>query len=397
MKTADYISDTESSNPFHRQPARANARATAGGIARLLAVCAALALAACAEVPQVKERKVPEAPLVFPAPPDEPRFYYERTLYGSPDVAAEDKNSKLRQLLTGQGERGGEGLGKPFSVTTYHGKVFVSDTVNRDVRVFDFPNRRFYKIGDAGPGQLIKPAGLDVDRNGNLYVADATAKAVKVYDAEGNFLRQIGSEKWFDRLSSVTLDPRGDRMYVVDIGGVSSNHHRVRVFDPVTGRHLFDFGRRGSGPGEFNLPYDLAVGKDGRLYVVDAGNFRVQIFDHDGKYLKSFGQLGKQLGDFARPKEIATDAQGNVYVVDAAHGNFQIFDPDGQLLLFIGQHSEQDRPAGYMLPSGIHVDEDGRVYFVDQWFRKIDVFRPARLQPGEGWLAGKNPQAPPTK
>ncbi len=368
-----------------------------GVMAQLLTACAVLALVSCAEVPEVKEKKVSEAPLVFPGPPDEPRFYYERTLYGSSDVAAEDKNARLKQLLTGQGERGGEGLGKPYSVTTYRGKVFVSDTLQRYVSVFDFPGRRFYKIGDEGAGQLIKPAGLDVDREGNLYVADATAKSVKVFDAEGNFLRQIGSDKWFDRLASVTLDPRGDRMYVVDIGGVSSNQHRVRVFDPVKGTHLFDFGTRGSGPGEFNLPYDLAVGKEGRLYVVDAGNFRVQVFDRDGKYLKNFGEVGKQIGNFARPKEIATDAQGNVYVVDAAHGNFQIFDADGQLLLFIGQHSEQDRPAGYMLPSGIHVDEDGRVYFVDQWHRKVEVFRPARLQPDQGWLAGKPAQAPSAK
>jgi hypothetical protein len=72
--------------------------------------------------------------------------------------------------------------------------------------------------------------------------------------------------------------------------------------------------------------------------------------------------------------------------VDTAFGNFQVFNPEGDLLMFIGERSERDGPAKYMLPSGIYVDEDGRVYMVDQWFRKVDVFRPAGLKPGEGWL-----------
>ena len=197
----------------------------------------------------------------------------------------------------------------------------------------------------------------------------------------------------FDRLSSVTVDDKGDKVYVVDIGGVTSDQHRVRVFNARTGEHLFDIGKRGTGPGEFNLPRDVALGKDGRIYVVDGGNFRVQIFDKDAKFIKSFGGVGKQLGNFARPKEIATDRDGNLYVADSAFGNFQIFDPDGQLLMFIGERSERDIPAGYMLPSGIAVDEDGRIYFVDQWFGRVDVFRPHALKETEGYLGRRIPVA----
>jgi DNA-binding beta-propeller fold protein YncE len=172
---------------------------------------------------------------------------------------------------------------------------------------------------------------------------------------------------------------------------VSSDQHQVRVFDAVTGAHLQDIGKRGSGPGEFNLPRDVAIGKDGRLYVVDGGNFRVVVFDRNGRYLHSFGSIGKQYGQFARPKEIASDAEGNVYVVDTAFGNFQIFNADGELLLFVGDRSERDAPGKYMLPSGIAIDLDGRVYLVDQWFRKIDVFRPASMKPEQGFAARVKP------
>lgn len=152
---------------------------------------------------------------------------------------------------------------------------------------------------------------------------------------------------------------------------------------------MFDIGKRGNGPGEFNLPRDVAIGKDGMLYVVDGANFRIQVFDAEGHYLRNFGQVGKEYGSFARPKEASTDANGNLYVIDAAFGNFQIFSPEDALLLFIGDRSAADGPAQYMLPSGIYVDEDGRVYMVDQWFRKVEIYRPVSISSSDGFLVKK--------
>ncbi len=360
---------------------------------RFSVVLAAALLAACASPPPVGDAK-PAKELAFPAPPDEPRFIFERTIRSSGDILPDEKAGELRRLVTGEGERG-EALSKPYAVAATRGRLYISDTVSRFVRLYDVPQGKQFRIGDEeGLGQLIKPIGLDVDAAGNLYVADIGAKAIMVYGPDRKFLRRIGSDKWFSRLTSVTVDPAGQRVYAVDLGGVSSEQHQVRVFDAVSGAHLMDIGKRGSGPGEFNLPRDVAIGLGGRLYVVDSGNFRVVVFDKDGKYLQSFGSVGKQYGQFARPKEIAVDREGNVYVVDAAFGNFQIFNPDGELLLFVGDRSERDGPAKYMLPSGISVDEDGRVYVVDQWFRKIDVYRPVTVPAGSGFLARKTAVAP---
>ncbi len=364
----------------------------------LAALLATTLLAGCfsvADRPGADDGRRNQA-LIFPRPPDAPRFIFERTLRGSADVVPENDDFALKRALTGE-NRISEGLSKPYAVAVHHGRIYVSDSAERFVKVFDVPEGRYFTIGDEdGDGQLTKPLGLDIDQAGTLYVADGTAKQIVVFDRDGKYLRKIGGPKFFDRLSSVTVNPSGERIYVVNIGGVSSDLHRVRVFAAHSGQHLFDIGKRGAGPGEFNLPRDVAVGKQGQLYVVDGGNFRVQIFDHQGKYVQSFGTVGKQLGNFARPKEAATDREGNVYVADAAFGNFQIFTGEGELLMFVGDRSEQDGPARYMLPSGIAVDEDGRVYFVDQWFRKVDIFRPVTLNPEDGYL-GRRPKSKATK
>lgn len=346
-------------------------------------------LSACVTVETRNIEKVGRAAkaLVYPEPPDDPRFVYERAIRGSTDVVPESEQSALKRALTGTSDERAERMAKPYAVAVRKGRIFVSDSVSRKVRVFDIPGQSYSVVGDAdGENRIVKPLGLDLDAAGNLYVADATLKQVLVFDAAGRYQRLIGGPKWFDRLSSVTVDDNGERIYVVDIGGVTSEQHRVRVFNARSGEHLFDIGKRGTGPGEFNLPRDVALGKEGRIYVVDGGNFRVQIFDRNGKFIKSFGAVGKQLGNFARPKEIAADSDGNVYVIDTAFGNFQIFSPEGELLMFIGDRSEQDAPAGYMLPSGIAVDEDNRIYVVDQWFKRVDVFRPYALKESEGYL-----------
>lgn len=324
-------------------------------------------------------------PLYFPAPPDEPRFVYERMLQSSGQVEAKDSKQALREMLTGESSSG-KAMSKPFDVAVCHGIIFVSDTVSRSVLVFDTPGKRFFEIGKDKPGTLRKPLGLDTDEECNLYVADGTNRSIMVYNQAGEYIKALGGQQWFDRLTHVAVDSAGQRVYAVDTGGVGSENHHVRVFDVETGQHLRDISKRGKENGELNLPRDITVDESGKIYVVDGGNFRVQVFDRDGEFIQQIGKLGRQYGAFARPKGIAVDQQGNVFVSDAAHGNYQVFDADGGLLLFVGSRSEKFERAAYMLPAGIDIDEDGRVYMIDQYFRKLDIYRPASLKQEEGYL-----------
>lgn len=327
--------------------------------------------------------------LVYPQPPEEPRFYYERTLRGSLDVLPPDEDGLLRRALTGE-KRSAEGLAKPYGVAVHHGVVYVGDTIAHSVAVFDIPNQKYFKIGleadEDGHGKLGSPIGLDVDKAGNLYVLDAKYKQVMIFSPDGKFLRSIGDDTMFYKPAGLAVTPDGTRVYGVDIGGSSSDEHKIVVLNGVTGQRLPDIGKRGDQDGEFNLPRDVVIAPDGSIYVVDGGNFRVQRFDKDGKFMSKFGDIGRQMGQFSRPKEAAVDPEGNIYVVDTAFGNFQIFNPLGQILLAIGNRSNSNAPGLYSLPSGIAVDDDGRVYVVDQFFRKVDIFRPASLPEDGGWI-----------
>lgn len=348
-----------------------------------LLIAGVMSMAGCVSGPQAPI-EIPKP--VFPPAPEEARFFFERTLYSSADVLEEDPNEAIKRMLVG-GSRSGEGLGKPYGVAVFQGQVFVADSALRAVVVFDIPGKRFFRIGEDGAGALVMPLGLDLDGKGNLYVVDGGSKQIQVFDKGGKFLRTIGGPTFFSKPTGIAVDAAGTRVYVVETGGVQSQDHRIRVFDAVTAKHLFDFGKRGTGPGEFNLPRDVTIGKDDLLYVVDGGNFRVQVFKPDGTFVRVFGGIGRQGGQFSRPKEGAADLDGNIYVVDSAFGNFQIFNPEGQLLLSVGGRGNVDGPAMFMLPAGIAVDGDGRVYMADQFFRKVDVFRPAKLDENAGFVA----------
>ncbi|MBF0283559.1 MAG: 6-bladed beta-propeller [Magnetococcales bacterium] len=357
-----------------------------GWLGTLLAGGTALLLAACvASTPEPQEKKA----LVFPEAPDDPRFIYERSFYSSADVEGGNEDSYgVQAFLTGEDGRSGTAFVKPYGVAARQGRVYVSDTAKRTVFLFDPARGAFKEIGKGDQGVLAKPMGMDLDQAGNLYVMDVTAKRVMVYDPDGNFLRGLGGKELFDKPSSVAVNPEGSKVYVVDTSSSTGKpeNHRIRVLDAKEGRLLFDIGRRGDKEGEFNLLRDAAFGTDGLLYVVDGGNFRVQVFDQNGKFVRKFGQVGRQLGQFARPKGIGMGPDGNAYISDASHANFQIFNPTGDLLMFVGSRGKTNEPTSYLLPAMITLDEDGRIYMVDQGYRKVDVYRPIALKETDGAL-----------
>lgn len=344
-----------------------------------------LALAACAPAPPVRE-DTPK-PLFWPMPPEQPRFAWEASLISPASVMMESETGRMKRLLTGSAIPTDPILEKPAGVAASQGLVYVTDTVKRRIVVFDIVRRKVFEFGWRPPGDLVKPLALALDDKGSVYVVDASRREVVVYDHLGLFQRTLGGAGQLEYPTGIAVSPDGKRIYIVDRASNDSLNHRVQVFDGE-GKLLATLGRRGTGPGEFNVPVQAALAPDGTLYVLDAGNFRVQAFNPAGEFLRAFGSVGNSLGQFARPRGLAVDREGNIYVSDAAFANVQVFDSQGQLLLPIGTHGIEGGPGKFVLPAGIAVDESGRVFIADQYLRKVEVLR--RISGDEGrQLSGK--------
>lgn len=322
----------------------------------------AIAAAGCATA-------VPPKPvdLVWPLPPEQPRIRYVETLYRS-DQFKPPSTNWLKEVVDGPGGNQGEGMGKPYAVTTDdRGRVYVTDTGGARVWVFDREKQQVRYLGTDGQGQLKTPSGVAVDARGYVFVSDTSQDRVFAYDETGKVVLAIGAQGEFYSPAGLAIDRTAGRLYVADAG-----RHKVRVYDTESGRFLFEFGERGTEPGKFNFPTHLHM-KGGALYVTDTMNFRVQVFSPEGVFLRKYGEVGANLGQFARPKGVAVDSGGNVYVTDAAFNNFQIFNQEGQLLLFVGGLGSKF--GEFWLPAGIHIDERDRIYVVDQYNRRVQVFQ----------------------
>lgn len=350
-------------------------------LTRLFGLALALLLGACT-TPQKEDEHAFKGPLIWPQPPDQPRFAFVGNLRSPADIYVETEEDAARSSLTGMAAASKEpAFEKPAALVAQKGRIYVADITARVIVVFDIPRRKVFRMGLREPGNLAKPSGLALDAEMNVYVADVTKQKVYIYDALGLFQRTVGGPEDLDRPTGVAVSRDGQRIYVVDRGHNENDQHHVIVYDKE-GKKLQVIGSRGNGEGQFNVPLQATVAADGTLYVLDSGNFRVQAFDRDGKFLRAFGGVGTDIGKLARPRALAVDEGGRIYVTDAAFNNVQIFDTQGRMLMAIGQGADDDYPGQYGGLNGIAVDEVGYVYVADQVFNKLEVFR--RLSDSEG-------------
>ncbi|PJF41513.1 MAG: TIGR03663 family protein [Chloroflexi bacterium] len=161
------------------------------------------------------------------------------------------------------------------------GRVFVSDTGNKRVRVYDTTGAFLYDIASGGsnPGELNEPAGLAIHPDGRLFVADTWNRRVSVFDLDGQFLETFPVRAWFDEQGNrpyLAIDPARDLLYVTDPDAA-----RVLVYN-TAGECIGSFGelnRENPGATQFNIIGGITVDDAGQVYVSDAGSGRVLRFD----------------------------------------------------------------------------------------------------------------------
>ncbi|UCC31742.1 MAG: hypothetical protein JSU86_05585 [Phycisphaerales bacterium] len=208
-------------------------------------------------------------------------------------------------------------VGKPSGICVdIAGRVFVADTHYHRIIVFDQGGHELFRFGErgSGPGQLILPCDVAVDRAGFIYVCEyGLNDRVSKFDQSGRYLFSFGSlsdgPAALRRPSGLAID-EDDNIWVADAG-----NHRVCCFDPQ-GTLRKTFGGLGTDPGRFRYPRDIVVLDGGALAVVDYGNSRVAYFDRVGRFLTCWGRPGRGDGELHGPLNVA-GADGAVLVADS--------------------------------------------------------------------------------
>jgi len=262
------------------------------------------------------------------------------------------------------------------------GVISVDPASNGDLWVFyrsEPPILRFDQSGKVvkgfGDGMFAQAHGMTVDRDGNVWVTDAQVKDGKgnqvfKFSPDGKLLMTLGKagvagggNDVFSGPCDVAIARNGD-IFVADghIADVPVN--RIVKFSK-DGTFIKAWGKRGPGPGEFDTPHSIAIDSRGRIFVADRSNSRIQIFDQDGRFLDQWKQFG-------RPSGVFIDKNDNMYVADSQSNSKQ--NPgytrgirigsakDGKvtaLIPFVEADPEKNNNAGV---EGVAADAKGNVY-----------------------------------
>ncbi len=334
-------------------------------------------LQGCASEPMVlRLASNTNADLVWPAPAsgETPRYRWLGELTGDDNLTTAsgkppgalgktlrwlvglDADGRSRQLL----QRPSAGL------VDARGRIIVADVSRRVLFVFDQRQGRVETWEQADRDtRFIAPVAIVATDSGDILVSDAELKKIYRLRADGTPISAFGGGV-LKRPTGIAFDHLQKRIYVAD-----AYAHDIKVFDDQA-RLISSIGGRGEAAGEFNYPTHLAFA-DGRLYVTDSLNARVQVIDQQGQVVQSVGARGLYIGNLTRPKGIAVDASGRLYVVESFHDHLLVFDRNGAPLLGIGGTGKN---AGqFYLPSAVWTDAENRVYVADMFNGRIAVLQ----------------------
>jgi DNA-binding beta-propeller fold protein YncE len=355
-----------------------------------LAVASPVAVQAKKKKPAETAQKTEPKPqvdiskLVWPQPPNLPRIRYTSYFAGMKfDTAASNKKPKqswMDRLAGGQTQD--EKVTRkdfPFQLLGPYGmavdsknRLYVADQKVGAIFIFNTETRDSQLIRNGFEAHFAMINAIAIDDNDRFFVSDGKLGKVLVFDANHKIEAQI-TEGLVNPLG-LAIDTERRFLYVVD-----TKQDVVFVYDADTLKPLRKIGTPGkkhtlTGPGEFSLPTNIALDKEGNVYVTDSLNFRVEIFDADGNFLSQFGQHCDAIGCFERPKGIAVDSDGHIWVVDTNLALVEIFNRNGELLAYVGGPG---RSLGrFDDPMGITIDKNNRVFVSEQYpWGRIQQFR----------------------
>lgn len=222
-----------------------------------------------------------------------------------------------------------------------HGNIWVFHRSDPPILEFDGAGKF---IKSFGAGMFVQPHGLEIDRDGNIWTTDQNGQQVVKFSPDGKVLMTLGKKgvagngpDTFNGPCDVAIAPNGD-IFVADGHGGDTNARVVKF--TKDGKYIREWGKKGTGPGEFDTLHSMAMDSKGRLFVADRGNSRIQIFDQDGKFLAEWKQFGRPSGLYITKNDTlySVDSQSDektnpgvkrgIRIGSAKDGSVKYFIPD---------------------------------------------------------------------
>ncbi len=262
-------------------------------------------------------------------------FSYPRAIAVSPDgsVYAVDKTARVQKFdsngvfLLGW-KMPDRAAGKPIGLSVHRdGRVFVADTHYHRVVIFDPMGNQLATFGElgTGDGQFQLPTDVAFDQQGNVYVSEYGGNdRITKWSPDFHFLSAMG-EKPIDgvrlnRPAGIDIDVE-QSLWVAD----ACNHRIVHM--TLDGETLATYGEMGRESGKFRYPYDVDVSSSRMVMVAEFGGDRLQWLDKKGRFLQTWGSSGRKPGELSAPWGAAYGPNKNVYVVDSLNNRVQIIKP----------------------------------------------------------------------
>jgi sugar lactone lactonase YvrE len=280
------------------------------------------------------------------------------------------------------------------------------------------PDLVWGRLGNA-EGRLMRPRAMTMDENDNLYIVDMWGR-IQVFDADGKYLRgwrtpeiehgkpvgmgmandgsvMVADTHYFRVLfysrdgmwdqsrtiGGVNGDDPGQFHFITDVVQTKEGHYYIGHYGQNDQIQEFSlernfvrrWGGQGGAPGQFSRPQTLLLDKEGLLWVADACNHRIQVFQLDTpepKLVKVFGRPGKQLGEFSYPYGMCLDSDGTVLISEFGNHRVQRFDRDGKLLQAWGTPGSSH--GQFNCPWALIVDSKRRVHVLDSQNHRVQRF-----------------------
>jgi len=261
-------------------------------------------------------------------------------------------------------------------------RLHIIDMTSR-IQTFDRMGQlnSFWKTPECNNG---KPCGISILRDGRIAVPDTHYFRVLFYTPAGELLsdRTIGGtngrgEGEFGFLTDVAEDSAGN-LYVSEYG----DFDRIQKFSP-NGDYLCSLGTHGTEDGNFLRPQGLAIDDKDQLWVADACNHRIQVFDTKTEpptFKFSFGSSGAGMGQLSYPYNLLFDGQGFVYVCELGNHRLQKFDLEGNSHGVWGGAGRE--PGQLHQPWGMALDSQGYFHVIDSYNHRVQRFKGV-AKPGE--------------